>query len=471
MGMYQLINQQDNNNIKKNTGMEGGDLMKTDSKNQKYVEMEEGLNTTDKELSVMSSSAPPIQTLKNTVINNNDNNSGGALKSRRLVSLDVFRGLTVALMVLVDDAGGIFPAINHSPWNGVTLADFVMPFFLFIVGVALGLTYKKVPCRVDATKKAILRALKLLIFGLVLQGGYLHGINNLTYGVDIQRIRWTGTLQRIAIAYLLTAVCEIWLKCDDVVKSERSLLKKYQFQWIFVLVLTVTYTALMHGLYVPDWEYQSPSENSSFSVKCGVRGDTGPACNVVGMIDRKLLGIQHLYKRPTYARTTECSINSPDYGPLPPNAPSWCQAPFDPEGILSSVMAIVTCMIGLHFGHIIVRFNDHKDRMMSWMVPAAGLVVVGFILDFCGMHVNKALYSLSYTCVTVGAAGILFVGIYVMVDVFGFRKPTLVFEWMGMHALMIYIFAACNVLPVLLQGFYWKKPENNILRLIGIGRS
>ncbi|KAI3962729.1 hypothetical protein MKW92_006467 [Papaver armeniacum] len=440
MGMYQLINQQDNNNnIKKNTGMEGGDLMKTDSKNQKYVEMEEGLDTTDKELSVMSSSTPPIQILKNTVINNNDNNNnnnnnsggGGALKSRRLVSLDVFRGLTVALMVLVDDAGGIFPAINHSPWNGVTLADFVMPFFL-----------------------AILRALKLLIFGLVLQGGYLHGINNLTYGVDIQRIRWTGTLQRIAIAYLLTAICEIWLKGDDVVKSERSLLKKYQFQWIFVLVLTVTYTALMYGLYVPDWEYQSPSDNSSFSVKCGVRGDTGPACNAVGMIDRKLLGIQHLYKRPTYARTTECSINSPDYGPLPPNAPTWCQAPFDPEGILSSVMAIVTCMIGLHFGHIIVHFNDHKDRLMSWMVLAAGLVVVGFILDFCGMHVNKALYSLSYTCLTAGAG-----------------KPTLVFEWMGMHALMIYIFAACNVLPVLLQGFYWKKPENNILRLIGIGRS
>lgn len=69
-------------------------------------------------------------------------------------------------------------------------------------------------------------------------------------------------------------------------------------------------------------------------VKCEVHGDTGPACNSVGMIDRKLLGIQHLYKRPIYARTKDCSINSPDYGPLPPNAPSWCQAPFDPEGLL-----------------------------------------------------------------------------------------------------------------------------------------
>lgn len=69
-------------------------------------------------------------------------------------------------------------------------------------------------------------------------------------------------------------------------------------------------------------------------VKCGVRGDTGPGCNAVGMIDRKIMGIQHLYRRPVYERTQECSINSPENGPLPPDAPSWCQAPFDPEGLL-----------------------------------------------------------------------------------------------------------------------------------------
>ncbi|KAI3876083.1 hypothetical protein MKW92_009658 [Papaver armeniacum] len=444
----------------------------------------------DKDLSVMESSTPACNdhhciqipndsTINNNSVSNSSTDGGGrdvALKPARLVSLDVFRGLTVALMVLVDQAGGILPSINHAPWNGVTLADFVMPFFLFIVGVALALAYKKLPCRVDATKKAVLRALKLFVFGIVLQGGYLHGVNDLTFGVDILQIRLMGTLQRIAIAYLLTAVCEIWLKREGVVKSGRSMLKKYKFQWIFVLVLTVTYTALLYGLHVADWEYQIPSENSSFSsnitsVNCGVRGDTGPACNAVGMIDRKLFGIQHLYKRPAYIRTKECSMNSPDKGPLPPNAPSWCQAPFDPEGFLSSVMAVVTCMIGLHFGHIILHFKDHKHRIISWINPAAGLVIAGFALDFCGMHINKALYSLSYTCVTVGAAGILFVAIYVMVDVFGFRKPTLVFEWMGKHALVIYILAACNVFPILIQGFYWKEPGNNFLRLIGIGRS
>ncbi|XP_026419985.1 uncharacterized protein LOC113315962 [Papaver somniferum] len=182
------------------------------------------------------------------------------------------------------------------------------------------------------------------------------------------------------------------------------------------------------------------------------------------MIDRKLLGVQHLYRRPTYARTKQCSVSSPDNGPLPPNAPSWCQAPFDPEGCLSSVMAIVTCMMGLHFGHVIVHFKDHKDMIISCKMPAAGLVVAGLVLDFCGMHINKALYSFSYTCVTFGDGGILLVGICVMVDVLGFRKPALVFiRFMIRHALVIYLLAACNVLSVLLQGFYWKKPEDNLL--------
>ncbi|XP_010249387.1 PREDICTED: heparan-alpha-glucosaminide N-acetyltransferase [Nelumbo nucifera] len=399
---------------------------------------------------------------------------GESVSKRRLVSLDVFRGITVALMILVDDAGGMFPSINHSPWDGVTLADFVMPFFLFIVGLSLALAYKKLPCRIDATKKAVLRALKLFAVGLVLQGGYFHGLNNLTYGVDINQIRWMGVLQRIAIAYLLSALCEIWIKGDDNIDSGLSLLKKYRYQWMVAFVLTTTYLTLLYGLYIPDWEYQIFNGSSSaapkiFSVKCGVRGDTGPACNAVGMIDRKILGLQHLYKRPIYARTKQCSINSPDYGPLPPDAPSWCQAPFDPEGLLSSVMAIVTCLIGLHYGHIIVHFKDHKERIFQWMIPASGLVVTGFVLDFFGMHLNKALYTFSYTCVTAGAAGILFTGTYVLVDVYGYRRPTMILEWMGMHALMIYILAACNILPVLLQGFYWKKPENNILRLIGIG--
>ncbi|KAL3835763.1 hypothetical protein ACJIZ3_010499 [Penstemon smallii] len=393
--------------------------------------------------------------------------------SARLVSLDVFRGLTVALMILVDDAGGIIPAINHSPWNGLTLADFVMPFFLFMVGVSLGLTYKNMSSRVAASKKAICRAVKLLILGIFLQGGYFHSINNLTYGVDMLKIRWMGILQRIAAAYFVAAICEIWLRNDEKVNTCFSLLKKYQRHWVVMWFLTTLYLLLLYGVYVPDWEYQIPIETSSeakiITVNCGVRGNTGPACNSVGMIDRTFLGIQHLYRKPVYARTKECSINTPDYGPLPPDAPSWCQAPFEPEGLLSTVMAIVSCLVGLQYGHSIVHFKDHKSRIVMWLVSSSGFIVFGFLCDIFGMHINKALYSFSYMCVTTGVAGILFAGIY-LVDVYGFRLFAMMLEWMGMHALLIYILVACNILPLFLQGFYWKEPHNNIFKLIGIGK-
>ncbi|XP_031490585.1 uncharacterized protein LOC116257755 isoform X1 [Nymphaea colorata] len=397
----------------------------------------------------------------------------GDSTGRRLVSLDVFRGITVALMILVDHAGGIFPAINHSPWNGVTLADFVMPFFLFIVGVSLGLTYKRLSNNALATKKAVVRAVKLLALGLILQGGYIHRVFDLSYGVDIAHIRWMGILQRIAIAYLVAAICEIWLKDNQDVISGFSLLKKYRLQWLLALMISIIYVVLLYGLYVPDWEFQILIDGASptmktYSVKCGVRGDTGPACNAVGMIDRTILGINHLYTRPIYKRSKECSMLSPDYGPLPPNAPSWCQAPFDPEGLLSSVMAIVTCIIGLHFGHVLVHFKDHKERILQWMMPSLFFVLVGFSMDLSGMYLNKALYSFSYMCVTAGVAGIAFTGVYVMVDVYSYRRSTKLAEWMGVNALTIYILVACNVVPIVLQGFYWKSPENNIFKLVGL---
>uniref|UniRef100_A0A0E0CLD3 Heparan-alpha-glucosaminide N-acetyltransferase catalytic domain-containing protein n=1 Tax=Oryza meridionalis TaxID=40149 RepID=A0A0E0CLD3_9ORYZ len=389
---------------------------------------------------------------------------GGA--RQRLVSLDVFRGITVLLMIIVDDAGAFLPALNHSPWDGVTIADFVMPFFLFMVGISLTLAYKRVPDKLEATKKAVLRALKLFCLGLVLQGGFFHGVRSLTFGVDITKIRLMGILQRIAIAYLLAAICEIWLKGDDDVDCGLDVIRRYRYQLVVALLLSTMYTVILHGVYVPDWEYQISGPGStekSFSVRCGVRGDTGPACNAVGMLDRTILGIDHLYRRP------ECSINYPQNGPLPPDAPSWCQAPFDPEGLLSSVMAIVTCLIGLQFGHIIIHFEKHKGRIINWLIPSFSMLALAFSMDFIGIRMNKPLYTISYALATSGTAGLLFAGIYTLVDVYGFRKLTIPMEWMGKHALMIYVLVACNILPIFIHGFYWREPKNNLLKFIGVG--
>ncbi|KAK3008134.1 hypothetical protein RJ639_014246, partial [Escallonia herrerae] len=408
---------------------------------------------------------------------------------QRLDSLDVFRGLTVALMILVDDAGGAFPSISHAPWFGVTIADFVMPFFLFGVGVSVSLVFKKVSSKPAATKKAVLRTIKLFLLGLILQGGYFHGRNHLTYGVDIRRIRWMGVLQRISIGYLLASTLEIWFVCNIAVDSAVAFAKKYYYQWAVTFLLGLLYMSLLYGLYVPNWAFESSSmklisavaghESVTQTVQCGGRGNLQPPCNAVGLIDRLILGEQHLYQHPVYRRTKvipgsqECSVNSPDYGPLPPSSPGWCLAPFDPEGILSSLMAAITCFLGLHYGHIIVHVKANMQRIILWSMSSFPLLISGYVLQvlgdqfvtqyyLAGVPLSKPLYTLSYMCITAGASGFLLTFIFYVVDVKHIRKPTMVLQWMGMNALIIYALAACDLFPAALQGFYWRSPENNL---------
>ncbi|PKA48923.1 heparan-alpha-glucosaminide N-acetyltransferase [Apostasia shenzhenica] len=432
--------------------------------------------------------------------------AGSSDPDQRLASLDIFRGLTVALMILVDDAGGAFPAINHAPWFGVTLADFVMPFFLFGVGVSIALVCRKATNKLATTRKVILRTVKLFCWGVLLQGGYFHGLGNLTYGVDIDRARWLGVLQRISIGYFLAALSEIWLTRNMTVDSALAFMKKYYIQWVVAILLSALYIGLLFGLYVPTWEFEASKGNSTLVVPhygrqfeivhCGLRGSLRPPCNAVGYIDRLVLGEKHLYQKPVYRRTKECSMNSPDYGPPPPYSPEWCLAPFDPEGILSSVMAAVTCFTGLQFGHIIVDFKIHMKRILLWTVSSLALLLFGFFvamlgksiqnsatyfhpslitckLHFCasgllvlvisGLPLSKPLYTLSYMFLTAGASGIVLTFIYYLVDVKHIRKPALLLQWMGMNALIVYVLAAGELFPAALQGFYWRSPSNNLV--------
>ncbi|XP_050203934.1 uncharacterized protein LOC126653968 isoform X2 [Mercurialis annua] len=389
--------------------------------------------------------------------------------NQRLISLDVFRGLTVALMILVDDAGGAFPSINHSPWFGVTLADFVMPFFLFSVGVSIGLVFKKISSKSVATKKVLQRTAKLFLLGVLLQGGYFHGRGHLTYGVDVTKIRWLGVLQRISIGYLLASLSEIWLVNHMTVDSLLTFVKKYYVQWILSLMLCSLYMGLLYFLFVPSWEFEAASMNlfaygsATQTVTCGVRGSLEPPCNAVSLIDRFFLGEHHLYQRPVYRRTKQCSVNSPDYGPLPPNSPPWCLAPFDPEGVLSSLMAAVTCFLGLHFGHILVHFKDQMQRVLLWSISSFTLLLTGYLIELLGIPFSKPLYTLSYMCVTAGVSGLLLTIMLYAVDVKHIRKPMVIFQWMGMNALIIYALAACDIFPAALQGFYWRSPDNNLV--------
>lgn len=150
-------------------------------------------------------------------------------KRTRLVSLDMVRGLTIAMMILVDELGDVYPSINHSPWNNVTLADFVMPWFLFMVGTSMAFSLRRYTKRNaegnrnmklvrEGSKKVIIRSIKLYLLGVLLQGGDWidSGVNdpnkaNRNYGWNLTTIRFCGILNRIAYSFLVVGLCELWL--------------------------------------------------------------------------------------------------------------------------------------------------------------------------------------------------------------------------------------------------------------------
>jgi len=234
-------------------------------------------------------------------------------RSTRVAALDAFRGLTIVLMVLVDDAGGAYEPMDHSPWNGCTLADFVMPFLLFIVGVAIAFAMKRVPNMGAAVKKVSVRTLKMLFWGLLLQGGYSHAPDDLAYGVDMKVIRWCGILQRIALVYFVVALIEVFtikVRPATVRSGPYAIFYAYRWQWIGGFIVFIVYMITTFSLYVPDWSYVyhldgDVNDGKRFTVQCGVRGHLDPACNAVGHIDRVVWGINHLYSQPVWIRTVE----------------------------------------------------------------------------------------------------------------------------------------------------------------------
>ncbi|KAJ7519514.1 hypothetical protein O6H91_20G042500 [Diphasiastrum complanatum] len=393
-------------------------------------------------------------------------------KGARVATLDVFRGLTVAIMILVDDAGSYWPKINHSPWNGCTLADLVMPFFLFIVGVAIALAFKRVPNRGAAVKRVTGRTLKLLFWGIILQGGYSQAPDVLAYGVDMKLIRWCGILQRIALSYFIVSLVEIAISNSDgwkLPEGRFEIFKLYKWHWLVAFICFFVYHSVVYGLYVPDWHYipVDGDGKTSYIVKCGVKAHFGAACNAVGYVDRQVWGIHHLYGIPEFRRAQSCSLDSPADGPAPPNAPSWCLAPFEPEGFMSSISAILSCILGLHYGHVLIHFKDHKKRLVHWISIGIVLILLGMTLHFSdGIPINKQLYSFSYVCFTGGAAGLLFSALYILIDAYKIRMPTILFEWMGMNAMLVFAGGAQGLLGGFVNGFYYKSQDNNLTHWI-----
>jgi predicted acyltransferase len=295
--------------------------------------------------------------------------------SKRLVSLDVFRGITIAAMIIVNNPGSwsyVYPPLRHAEWHGWTPTDLVFPFFLFIVGVAISLALSR--RRISAGRKAV--TLKIIRRTLIL---FFLGIAlHLYHRPELSTLRIPGVLQRIALCYLLASL--LFIKTGWKTRAGLTVL------------LLAGYYAIMKWIPVP-------------GTGAGVWTREGNLC---GYVDRLLLG-GHLYR-----------------------------GTFDPEGLLSSIPALATTLLGTLTGDWLRRTGRDWKTVASVLCGGIILAAWGLALDPF-FPINKQLWTSTYVLFTAGAALILLAVLMGVFDLAGWTKWALPFRIFGTNAIAVFV--------------------------------
>jgi predicted acyltransferase len=309
-------------------------------------------------------------------------------KSERLISLDVFRGITIAGMIMVNNPGSwghIYPALEHAKWHGVTPTDLIFPFFLFIVGVAITLSLNKRKQRGDNLEKLLFQVARrgaMIIFIGLLLGSFPFFRYNPDMGFswfDFSKIRIPGVLQRIGVVYFFASLIFIYTKPKTQAIIAGALLLIY---WFLMAVIPVP------GVGYPNLE---------------------PATNLGAWLDNTLLG-GHLWS---------------------------ASKVWDPEGILSTVPAISTALCGILLGHWLKTDKDPLTKI-AWMFVAACIGIVVSMFWDMAFPINKSLWTSSYVIYCASMALFFFASIYFLVDVKGIKWWTKPFVVYGMNAITVF---------------------------------
>jgi predicted acyltransferase len=298
----------------------------------------------------------------------------------RLVSLDVFRGITIAGMVLVNNPGTwehIYWPLEHAEWHGWTPTDLVFPFFLFIVGVAITLAFgSQVESGRNARDlylKVVKRTLIIFAIGLFLNGFPYFGLSEL---------RIPGVLQRIAVCYFFASIIFLTTKIRTQVAITIALLLGY---WLLVKFIAAP----------------------GFAV-----GDLTKEGSLPSFIDRVVFG-KHV----------------------------WAQAKvYDPEGLLSTIPALATTLIGVLTGHWLRTKKSAHEKVTGLFVAGAICVAVGWAWNSF-FPINKALWTSSYVLFTGGLALQFLALCYWVIDINGYRRWAKPFEIFGINAIALYVVA------------------------------
>jgi predicted acyltransferase len=326
---------------------------------------------------------------------------------QRLESLDVFRGLTIAGMILVNNPGdsAFYWPLGHadelmtahpSVWypgkwwveaNGWTPTDLIFPFFLFIVGASMVLSFAARHARGDSRQALIKHVARRS--ALILLIGY--AIRVLPY-VDFSHMRYPGVLQRIAVVYLCASVITLWT-------STRGRI-------IWIAGLLAGYYAVMRFVPVPGCDHAAWMTQH---------------CSLAGWLDRKLMS-GHLYRRD-----------------------------FDPEGLLSTLPAIATTLLGTLAGNFLRGASPQRaksglagDPTASLQHKLRGLIIAGVAGVVAGyvwhpwFPISKPLWTSSYVLFTAGAACLLLGLCSWLIEMRGWRAWSRPFLWLGSNAILAY---------------------------------
>lgn len=311
----------------------------------------------------------------------------------RLISLDVFRGITIALMILVNMAslpgdGQKYLWLDHAPWHGFTIADLVFPFFLYIIGVAMAFSLARYTSgSVNITKAVYWQFVRrsLILFGLGLLLNNLFWNFNITAPKlfhDLAHLRIMGVLQRIGIAFFVSAIAILNL-------SNRRL-------WILSGTILIAYWILL--------TFFPALDNSD--------GAFSKAGNLGAYIDRAILTTAHLHK---------------GSGSLS-----------DPEGLFSTLPAIVNVLFGFLTGDWLKRQTIASRTSLNLLMFGLAAVIIGLIWNSF-FPINKKLWTSSYVMFTTGWGLISLAACYELVDVRKYRKWFKPFEIMGLNAIFLYV--------------------------------
>jgi predicted acyltransferase len=315
--------------------------------------------------------------------------------NQRYYSLDVFRGATVCLMILVNNPGSwghIYPPLAHAPWHGLTPTDLVFPFFLFAVGNAMSFVMPKLEAGGDAAfwRKVIKRTLLIFLIGLFLNwwpfSQWRDGELIFREWVDPKNpesgVRIVGVLQRIALCYFFASVIVYYFKLRGAFITGLVLLLLY---WIICFL-------------------GNPSDPYSITGWYGNK------------IDRAILHLPHMYKGEGI--------------------------PFDPEGLLSTIPAITQVIMGYMVGDYIQKKGKSFEMLSNLFVAGVVMLVTGFCWDML-FPINKKIWTSSYVIYTTGLA---IITLSMMIYMIEFKNArgwlSKFFDVFGKNALFVFALSA-----------------------------